>query len=110
MCPTPPSVCAEREAAMLEFDVYLAISALSGLVIVSYLFSLVSAKTRIPTVLMLLLLGVGIRELLMSVGRYVEIPLDFIQFFGVLGLILVLLERAEERRVGTEGIESQQLA
>ncbi|HLR28352.1 MAG TPA: cation:proton antiporter [Ruania sp.] len=77
---------------MLEFDVYLAISALSGLVIVSYLFSLVSAKTRIPTVLMLLLLGVGIRELLMSVGRYVEIPLDFIQFFGVLGLILVLLE------------------
>lgn len=77
---------------MFEFDVYLAISALSGLVIVSYLFSLVSAKTRIPTVLMLLMLGVGIRELLVHFGHYVQIPLDFIQFFGVLGLILVLLE------------------
>lgn len=76
----------------MEFDVYLAITALSGLVIVSYLFSLVSARTRIPTVLMLLLLGVGIREVTVAAGEYIAIPLDFIQFFGVLGLILILLE------------------
>ncbi len=77
---------------MIEFDVYLAITALSGLVIVSYVFSLISARTRIPTVLMLLLLGVGIREAATALGQYVEIPLDFIQFIGVLGLILILLE------------------
>ncbi|QGH69735.1 cation:proton antiporter [Pseudactinotalea sp. HY158] len=77
---------------MIEFDVYLAITALSVLVICSYVFQLISTKTRIPTVLMLLLLGVGIRELLTSLDRHVEVPLDFIQFFGVLGLILILLE------------------
>lgn len=77
---------------MMEFDVYLAITALSGLVIVSYVFSLISNRTRIPTVLMLLLLGVGIREVTMVTGNYIDVPLDFIQFFGVLGLILILLE------------------
>src|SRR5690625_6224835 len=77
---------------MMEFVAYHAISALSGLVIVSYIFTLISAKTRIPTVLMLLLLGVGIREFLVKIDRYVEIPLDFVQFLGVLGLILILLD------------------
>lgn len=42
--------------------------------------------------MLLLLLGVGVRQLLIHFGWYVEISLDFIQFFGVLGLILVLLE------------------
>src|SRR5690625_1046435 len=77
---------------MIEFDVYLAISALSGLVIVSYIFSLISKRTRIPTVLMLLALGVGIRQIAEQTNNYYEMPLDFVQFFGVLGLILVLLD------------------
>ena len=87
---------------MIEFDVYLAITALSGLVIVSYGFSILSARTRIPTVLMLLLLGVGIREITTAAGRYVEIPLDFIQFFGVLGLILILLEAGLDLNIHRE--------
>lgn len=77
---------------MIEFDVYLAISALSGLIILSYVFSMISARTRIPTPLLLLGLGVGIREVAVATGVHVEIPLDFIQFFGVLGLILILFE------------------
>src|SRR5690625_771090 len=87
---------------MIEFDVYLAITALSRLVIVSYVFSILSARTRIPTVLMLLLLGVGIREITMAAGHYVEIPLDFIQFFGVLGLILILLEAGLDLNIHRE--------
>src|SRR5690625_4034778 len=87
---------------MIEFDVYLAITALSGLVIVSYGFSILSARTRIPTVLMLLLLGVGIREITSATGNYVEIPLDFIQFFGVLGLILILLEAGLDLKLRRE--------
>src|SRR5699024_12154504 len=61
-----------------------------------------SARTRIPTVLMLLLLGVGIREITTAAGRYVEIPLDFIQFFGVLGLILILLEAGLDLNIHRE--------
>ncbi len=87
---------------MIQFDAYVAVMALSGLIIVSYVFSLVSVRTRIPTVLMLLLLGVGIRELLTALGMYVEIPLDFVQFFGVLGLILVLLEAGLDLNLSRE--------
>lgn len=87
---------------MIEFDAYHAITALSGLVIVSYIFTLISAKTRIPTVLMLLLLGVGIREFLVKIDRYVEIPLDFVQFLGVLGLILILLEAGLDLNLSRE--------
>lgn len=77
---------------MLTFDIHIIIVALSSLVILSYIFSLISAKTRIPTVIMLLALGIGIRELLIHLDAYRAIPLDIIQFFGVLGLILILLE------------------
>lgn len=87
---------------MIEFDAYHAITALSGLVIVSYIFTVISAKTRIPTVLMLLLLGVGIREFLVKVDRYVEIPLDFVQFLGVLGLIMILLEAGLDLNLSRE--------
>src|SRR5690625_2821357 len=90
------------EVPMIEFDAYHAITALSGLVIVSYIFTLISAKTRIPTVLMLLLLGVGIREFLVKIDRYVEIPLDFVQFLGVLGLILILLEAGLDLNLSRE--------
>ena len=87
---------------MIEFDAYHAITALSGLVIVSYIFTVISARTRIPTVLMLLLLGVGIREFLVKVDRYIEIPLDFVQFLGVLGLILILLEAGLDLNLSRE--------
>lgn len=76
----------------MEFDVYLVISALSALVLISYIFNLIAAKTRIPTVLMLLAVGIGLREVLTATDRYIEVPLDFIQLFGVLGLILILLD------------------
>lgn len=84
---------------MLTFDVYIIIVALSSLVILSYIFSLISARTRIPTVIMLLALGVGIRELLLYLDSYRAIPLDVIQFFGVLGLILILLEAGLDLKI-----------
>ena len=87
---------------MIEFDAYHAITALSGLVIVSYIFTVISAKTRIPTVLMLLVLGVGLREFLVKIDRYVEIPLDFVQFLGVLGLIMILLEAGLDLNLSRE--------
>lgn len=83
----------------MQFDVYLAISALSGLIILSYLFSIIAARTRIPTVLMLLVLGVVIREVVVAKGAFLDVPMDFIQFFGVLGLILILLEAGLDLRI-----------
>lgn len=71
---------------------YLAIAALSGVVVLSYVFSIISGKTRIPTVLMLLVLGIGLREASTALDAEVDVPLEFLQFVGVLGLIIILLE------------------
>lgn len=77
---------------MLELNTYTILALACGVVIVSYIFSLVSEKTRIPTVLFLLLLGIGLRELLVSGGNYVEIPGQTLELLGVVGLVLILLE------------------
>lgn len=67
---------------------------LSGLVIFSYLFDLLSRRTRFPSVLLLLILGI----VLNLIVRYFEIQtIDFLQILptlGTLGLILIVLEGA----------------
>lgn len=69
---------------------------LSALVLVAYLFEVSASRTRIPTVLLLLALGVGCRLLLDSMG--VEVPeLDgVLPMVGTFGLILIVLEGALE--------------
>lgn len=87
-----------------ELDVYTTIAALSGVIILSYVFSLISKKTRIPTVLMLLALGILIREVVRYFDVSANISLDVIQFFGVLGLILVLLEAGLDLSVSKQAM------
>ena len=58
----------------------------------AYLFDLTSSKTKIPTVILLLVLGYLVRQGANYFG--VEIPdlTMFLQLFGTLGLILIVLE------------------
>lgn len=77
---------------MHGIDIYVAVMIISALIIVSYIFILITKWTRIPSVLLLLGLGVGIHYTLIGLDLFRQIPIDFIQFFGVLGLVLVLLE------------------
>lgn len=66
------------------------------LLLAAYLFDLTSTKTRIPSVILLLLLGWCVREL----TRYFQIPLpdlrSLLPFFGTIGLVLIVLEGALE--------------
>ena len=73
-------------------NIYVVIVALCALVILSYGFTVLSKKTRIPTVLLLLVAGIGIREILLQTGHYQEVPEPIIEFIGVIGLILILLD------------------
>ena len=77
---------------MLVLNTYTILALVCGIVIISYIFSLISAKTRIPTVLFLLLLGIGIREVLVANGSYVALPGQTIELLGILGLVFILLE------------------
>lgn len=75
---------------------YTILIILSGLVIFSYLFDLVANKTKIPSVLLLLLLGIGLHFLV----DYLKLPtLNFLAILptlGTVGLILIVFEGSLE--------------
>jgi len=77
-------------------DFYIILIAFSLLVIISYVFSLISKILKIPSVLLLLFLGIAARFVFPSLAGSVEILQQSLQFFGTLGLILIVLEGALE--------------
>jgi len=73
---------------------------LSSIVIISYIFNLFARRWKFPAVL--LLLGLGL--LLRYVGIYFSLQINHIQpyleLFGIVGLILIVLEAALDIKVG----------
>ncbi len=77
--------------------------AISIIIIASYFFNQFSKKTNIPSVLLLIGLGVGVQKLLV----YYQINLDGIvmealELFGVVGLIMIVLEAALDLKLTKE--------
>lgn len=75
---------------------YTTLIILSGLVIFSYLFDLIAGKTKIPSVILLLFLGIGIR---FGVDYFGLLKFNFASILpalGTLGLILIVFEGALE--------------
>lgn len=66
------------------------------LLLIAYLFDLTSSKTRIPSVLLLLLLGWGVRQLTNLIGISVPNLSPALPILGTIGLILIVLEGALE--------------
>ncbi|TDG36561.1 sodium:proton antiporter [Pedobacter changchengzhani] len=81
---------------------YTILIILSGLVIFSYLFDLVATKTKIPSVLLLLLLGIGLHFLV----DYLKIPtinfLAILPTLGTVGLIMIVFEGSLELKYDKE--------
>jgi NhaP-type Na+/H+ and K+/H+ antiporter len=75
---------------------YTTLIILSGLVIFSYLFDLIAGKTKVPSVILLLFLGIGIR---LGVDYFGLLKINFttiLPALGTLGLILIVFEGALE--------------
>lgn len=75
------------------------------LVIISYLFNLLSKKTGIPSVLMLLGLGIAVREILTGLDKTLIVPPKFVELFGILGLIMIILEAGLDLSVNKKKIK-----
>lgn len=66
------------------------------LLLVAYLFDLTSAKTKIPSVILLLFLGYGLRQIIDLFSYKVPDLSTLLPILGTLGLILIVLEGALE--------------
>jgi len=69
--------------------------ALAGIIILSFFFNIISKKTNIPSVLLLILLGMGLKVGLESANVLSDLELDSIlEILGNVGLVMIVLEAA----------------
>lgn len=79
---------------MEVFNSYGFIIGASVIIIVSYFFSLIAKRTNIPSVLLLILLGILIKQG-MDVTGYSDLNLfPLLEVLGIVGLIMIVLEAA----------------
>lgn len=81
---------------------YTTLIILSGLVIFSYLFDLVASKTKLPSVLLLLLLGIGLHLLVDKLQLHTFNFLTILPTLGTVGLILIVFEGSLELKYERE--------
>lgn len=78
---------------------YNILVAISILIVLSYLFNLISGKIRIPSVILLLLTGVGLQFLAKESGyNFFETKLP-LELLGIIGLIFIVLEGALDLKI-----------
>ena len=84
------------------FSSYNLIIAASIIVILSFWFNGIAKKTNIPSVLMLIALGIILQYV---IKYFVKVPLDFfplLEVLGIVGLIMIVLEAALELELKKE--------
>ena len=87
---------------MEQLGTYGLIIGSSVVLILSFLFSELARRTNIPSVLMLILLGVGLKFGLVAYGME-NIEFDFtLGILGIVGLIMIVLEAALELKLSKD--------
>src|SRR5690242_19919424 len=77
---------------MLHFSTAMILILLGGIVVVSYLFSIISNYLKTPSVLLLLATGIIVRAIADAQGWTLPIPAKAVEFLGVIGTIMIVLE------------------
>ena len=62
------------------------------MVVVSYLFTIISRYIKIPSVLLLLAAGIVFRSVATNQGWQIAFPENLVEFLGVTGLVMIVLE------------------
>jgi cell volume regulation protein A len=88
---------------MKELNSYWIIVAGSLIVIISYLFNRLASKTNLPSVLLLILLGIIVKLVDKSVGFLENIDLmPLLEILGIIGLIMIVLEAALDLKLSKD--------
>ncbi len=75
-----------------------------SLVVLSYIFSIISRIIRVPSVLLLLFAGIGFRVLADANGMSLSFPGRLVELLGVVGLIMIVLEAGLDLKLGKEKV------
>ena len=78
---------------------------LGSVVVVSYLFSIISNYIKVPSVLLLLIAGIILREIANAKGWHLPVTRSTTEFFGVIGLIMIVLEAGLDLKLGQEKLK-----
>ena len=81
---------------------YSILIGLSLAVILSYLFDLVARATKVPSVLMLLISGIALRQAADYFDFTFTTPKVILEIFGIIGLIMIVLEGALDLKITRE--------
>jgi NhaP-type Na+/H+ or K+/H+ antiporter len=80
---------------MSEFNPYVAVIDTSLIIIFSYLFNVIAKRTNIPSVLMLIALGIGLKWLSEYFGIFTgDYLITILEILGIVGLTMIVLEAA----------------
>src|SRR5690606_36963970 len=78
----------------MQLNSYLIIIILSSIVILSYFYTVISKKTNIPSVLLLIATGVGIKYASNQYGFPTQDVERLVKILGAVGLVMIILEAA----------------
>ncbi|TNE73704.1 MAG: sodium:proton exchanger [Bacteroidetes bacterium] len=83
---------------------YVLIMALAGVIILSFFFNIIAQKTNVPSVLLLIGLGMGIKAAMNSYGiQDDDLELNIIlEVLGNVGLVMIVLEAALDLKIERE--------
>ena len=70
----------------------LLIIIVSSVVVISYIFSILSKYIRVPSVLLLLAAGISARVITQNYGLNIVFPEHLTEILGSVGLIMIVLE------------------
>ncbi len=71
-----------------------------SVIVISYVFSILSRFIKIPSVLLLLFSGMLLRVIADAVNFQIQLPAKFIEMLGVVGLIMIVLEAGLDLKLG----------
>lgn len=85
------------------FNAYTESMVFALIVIFSYFFSYLSMKTKIPSVLLLIGLGIGMQALILKYDIDLSMVVkNSLELLGIIGLIIIILEASLELKINRE--------
>ncbi len=88
----------------MAFHSHTIIILLSAIVILSYLFNLLSRKTNIPSVILLIGTGIGIQYIFSNMGLAQQDVSKLVKVLGAIGLIMIVLEAALDLKLSGDKV------